>query len=114
MFLPVSRLSDPTPPSELSVKLFKRCPGSSWSTSNATRRQPSTNRGDLPACRRPRRPLAKRLQLGAVLGYLLAGVVIGPQALGLIRTESVAHISELGVVCCCSSSAWSCRPNACG
>ncbi|PYB86469.1 MULTISPECIES: monovalent cation:proton antiporter-2 (CPA2) family protein [Pseudomonas] len=44
-------------------------------------------------------PLAKRLQLGAVLGYLLAGVAIGPQALGLIRdTESVAHISELGVV----------------
>ncbi|MFV0892035.1 monovalent cation:proton antiporter-2 (CPA2) family protein [Pseudomonas kurunegalensis] len=44
-------------------------------------------------------PLAKRLQLGAVLGYLLAGVIIGPQALGLIRdTESVAHISELGVV----------------
>lgn len=44
-------------------------------------------------------PLAKRLQLGAVLGYLLAGVVIGPQALGLIRdTASVAHISELGVV----------------
>ncbi|WP_438811931.1 hypothetical protein, partial [Pseudomonas syringae] len=30
-------------------------------------------------------PLAKRLQLGAVLGYLLAGVAIGPQALGLIR-----------------------------
>ena len=27
-------------------------------------------------------PLAKRLQLGAVLGYLLAGVIIGPQALG--------------------------------
>ncbi|EKT4465399.1 cation:proton antiporter [Pseudomonas putida] len=44
-------------------------------------------------------PLAKRLQLGAVIGYLLAGVAIGPQALGLIRdTESVAHISELGVV----------------
>ncbi|OLS62787.1 monovalent cation:proton antiporter-2 (CPA2) family protein [Pseudomonas putida] len=44
-------------------------------------------------------PLAKRLQLGAVLGYLLAGVVIGPQALGLVRdTQSVAHISELGVV----------------
>ncbi|MGH8463861.1 MAG: monovalent cation:proton antiporter-2 (CPA2) family protein, partial [Pseudomonas sp.] len=44
-------------------------------------------------------PLAKRLQLGAVIGYLLAGVVIGPQTLGLIRdTQSVAHISELGVV----------------
>ncbi|MDF0734230.1 monovalent cation:proton antiporter-2 (CPA2) family protein [Pseudomonas entomophila] len=44
-------------------------------------------------------PLAKRLQLGAVIGYLLAGVAIGPQALGLVRdTQSVAHISELGVV----------------
>ena len=44
-------------------------------------------------------PLAKRLQLGAVLGYLMAGVVIGPQVLGLIANpQSVAHISELGVV----------------
>ncbi|WP_130932092.1 MULTISPECIES: monovalent cation:proton antiporter-2 (CPA2) family protein [unclassified Pseudomonas] len=44
-------------------------------------------------------PLAKRLQLGAVLGYLFAGVIIGPSGLGLISdTESVAHISELGVV----------------
>ncbi|WP_137806998.1 monovalent cation:proton antiporter-2 (CPA2) family protein [Pseudomonas sp. G(2018)] len=44
-------------------------------------------------------PLAKRLQLGAVLGYLFAGVIIGPSVLGLIgNTESVAHISELGVV----------------
>ncbi|MDH4581228.1 glutathione-regulated potassium-efflux system protein KefB [Pseudomonas sp. BN415] len=44
-------------------------------------------------------PLAKRLQLGAVLGYLAAGVLIGPSALGLISdTESVARLSELGVV----------------
>src|SRR5690606_22262711 len=44
-------------------------------------------------------PLAKRLHLGAVLGYLLAGVLIGPSVLGLIGdTESVAHLSELGVV----------------
>lgn len=44
-------------------------------------------------------PLAKRLQLGAVLGYLLAGVIIGPSVLGLIgNPQSVAHISELGVV----------------
>jgi glutathione-regulated potassium-efflux system protein KefB len=44
-------------------------------------------------------PLAKRLQLGAVLGYLFAGVLIGPQVLGLIgNPESVAHLSELGVV----------------
>ena len=44
-------------------------------------------------------PLAKRLQLGAVLGYLFAGVIIGPSVLGLIgNPESVSHISELGVV----------------
>ena len=44
-------------------------------------------------------PLAKRLQLGAVLGYLLAGVIIGPQALQLIQDpQSVAHFSEMGVV----------------
>jgi glutathione-regulated potassium-efflux system protein KefB len=44
-------------------------------------------------------PLAKRLQLGAVLGYLFAGVIIGPSVMGLIgNPESVAHISELGVV----------------
>ncbi|MBD8493034.1 cation:proton antiporter [Pseudomonas syringae] len=44
-------------------------------------------------------PLAKRLQLGSVLGYLFAGVIIGPSVLGLIANpESVSHISELGVV----------------
>lgn len=44
-------------------------------------------------------PLAKRLQLGAVLGYLFAGVVIGPQVLGWVGDpQSVSHISELGVV----------------
>ncbi|WP_122317330.1 monovalent cation:proton antiporter-2 (CPA2) family protein [Pseudomonas cichorii] len=44
-------------------------------------------------------PLAKRLQLGAVLGYLFAGVIIGPSVLKLIANpESVSHISELGVV----------------
>ncbi|WP_268796764.1 monovalent cation:proton antiporter-2 (CPA2) family protein [Pseudomonas huanghezhanensis] len=44
-------------------------------------------------------PLAKRLQLGAVIGYLIAGVIIGPAVLGLIgNPQSVAHISELGVV----------------
>ncbi|WP_223535983.1 monovalent cation:proton antiporter-2 (CPA2) family protein [Pseudomonas sp. GL-B-16] len=44
-------------------------------------------------------PLAKRLHLGAVLGYLFAGVIIGPSVLGLIdNPQSVANISELGVV----------------
>src|SRR3546814_9845483 len=43
-----------------------------------------------------RSPVAKRLGLGSVLGYLLAGVVLGPFALGLIGTErSEEHTSEL-------------------
>jgi len=44
-------------------------------------------------------PLAKRLGLGAVLGYLIAGLVIGPHALHLVgETEQVAHVAEFGVV----------------
>ncbi|MEW5833754.1 MAG: monovalent cation:proton antiporter-2 (CPA2) family protein [Pseudomonadota bacterium] len=44
-------------------------------------------------------PLTKRFRLGAVLGYLGAGVVIGPQVLGLVRdTDGVSTISEFGVV----------------
>ncbi len=43
--------------------------------------------------------LSKRLKLGAVIGYLLAGVVIGPQVLKLITDEqTVLAFSELGVV----------------
>jgi glutathione-regulated potassium-efflux system ancillary protein KefC len=44
-------------------------------------------------------PIAKRLKLGSVLGYLVAGCVIGPFGLGFIRNvQSILHISELGVV----------------
>jgi glutathione-regulated potassium-efflux system ancillary protein KefC len=44
-------------------------------------------------------PLAKRLGLGAVLGYLLAGIAIGPWGLGLIReVEDILHFAEFGVV----------------
>ena len=44
-------------------------------------------------------PLSKRFRLGSVFGYLLAGVVIGPQLLGLIGdTGGVAAISEFGIV----------------
>lgn len=44
-------------------------------------------------------PLAKRLGLGAVLGYLVAGVAIGPWVLGLVGDEghSVSHFAEFGV-----------------
>jgi monovalent cation:H+ antiporter-2, CPA2 family len=45
-------------------------------------------------------PIAKRLGLGSVLGYLIAGVAIGPFALGLIGEEGqdVMHFAEFGVV----------------
>lgn len=45
-------------------------------------------------------PIAKRAGLGSVLGYLLAGVVIGPFALGLVGAEGqdVMHFAEFGVV----------------
>jgi monovalent cation:proton antiporter-2 (CPA2) family protein len=45
-------------------------------------------------------PIAKRLGLGSVLGYLLAGVAIGPFALGLVGDEGqdVLHFAEFGVV----------------
>lgn len=44
-------------------------------------------------------PLFKRLGLGSVLGYLIAGVLIGPYALKLIADpEQVLHFAEFGVV----------------
>ena len=44
-------------------------------------------------------PLAKRLRLGAVLGYLLAGLVIGPWGLRLILdAQVILHFAEFGVV----------------
>ena len=44
-------------------------------------------------------PIAQRLGLGSVLGYLIAGVAIGPFALGLIASESgIMHFAEFGVV----------------
>lgn len=45
-------------------------------------------------------PVAKKLGLGSVLGYLLAGVVIGPFILGFVGTEgeSILHFAEFGVV----------------
>ncbi|GHA16174.1 potassium efflux system protein [Devosia pacifica] len=44
-------------------------------------------------------PLFKRLGLGSVLGYLAAGLVLGPSGLRLIaEPEAVLHAAELGVV----------------
>jgi monovalent cation:proton antiporter-2 (CPA2) family protein len=44
-------------------------------------------------------PLFQRVGLGTVLGYLAAGVLIGPSGLGLIdQVEGTLHIAEFGVV----------------
>lgn len=45
-------------------------------------------------------PLATRLGLGSVLGYLIAGIAIGPAVLGLVGNEGadVMHFAEFGVI----------------
>lgn len=45
-------------------------------------------------------PLARRLGMGAVLGYLLAGIAIGPFGLHLVPdgSDDVLHAAEFGVV----------------
>jgi glutathione-regulated potassium-efflux system ancillary protein KefC len=44
-------------------------------------------------------PLSKALGLGSILGYLIAGVVIGPWGIGLVsHVQDVLHFAEFGVV----------------
>ena len=45
-------------------------------------------------------PIAKKLGMGSVLGYLLAGILIGPFVLGFIGNEGkdIMHFAEFGVV----------------
>ena len=44
-------------------------------------------------------PVFQRLGLGSVLGFLVAGVAIGPWGLSLVkRPEAILHFAELGVV----------------
>jgi len=44
-------------------------------------------------------PIAKLTGLGSILGYLIAGVIIGPYALGLVSDpQTILHFSEFGVV----------------
>ena len=45
-------------------------------------------------------PIAKRFGLGSVLGYLIAGVIIGPSAFGWIghNGSDIMHFAEMGVV----------------
>ncbi|MFA9408773.1 MAG: glutathione-regulated potassium-efflux system protein KefC [Candidatus Dadabacteria bacterium] len=45
-------------------------------------------------------PIAKRLGLGSVLGYLFAGIIIGPFVFRFVgmESESILHFAEFGVV----------------
>jgi glutathione-regulated potassium-efflux system ancillary protein KefC len=44
-------------------------------------------------------PLSKALGLGSIIGYLVAGIAIGPWGLGLVTdVQSILHFAEFGVV----------------
>lgn len=44
-------------------------------------------------------PIFKRIRLGAILGYLVAGIIIGPQGFNLVQQpENILHFAEIGVV----------------
>jgi len=45
-------------------------------------------------------PIARRLGLGSILGYLVAGLIIGPAGLGLVGedAEGVMQLAEFGIV----------------
>lgn len=47
-------------------------------------------------------PLARRLGIGSALGYIFAGVLIGPHGIGLVfslyEVQTILHIAEFGVV----------------
>jgi monovalent cation:H+ antiporter-2, CPA2 family len=45
-------------------------------------------------------PFSKKLGLGSVLGYLIAGIIIGPALLGFVGSEGedIMHFAEFGVV----------------
>ena len=47
-------------------------------------------------------PLAKKLKIGSVLGYLIAGFLIGPYGIGIVYqlydVENLRHVAEFGVV----------------
>jgi glutathione-regulated potassium-efflux system ancillary protein KefC len=44
-------------------------------------------------------PLSRALGLGSIIGYLAAGIVIGPWGIGLVsNVEDILHFAEFGVV----------------
>ena len=51
--------------------------------------------------------VANRFRMPPLVGYLIAGVIIGPNTPGFVADQSLAQeLSEIGVICSCS--AWAC------
>ena len=60
-------------------------------------------------------PLFIRLQLGSVLGYLAAGLAIGPFGLRVFSDPEACCTSPSSAwSCSCSSSGWRCGPGSSG
>jgi glutathione-regulated potassium-efflux system ancillary protein KefC len=60
-------------------------------------------------------PLSKALGLGAIIGYLAAGIAIGPFGLGLVtNVEDILHFAEFGVVLMLFLVGLELDPSACG
>ncbi len=60
-------------------------------------------------------PLLKRIGLGSVVGYLAAGLMIGPFGLQLINDpHTIIDVAELGVVMFLFVIGWRWNPRTCG
>ena len=60
-------------------------------------------------------PLSRRLGFGSILGYLVAGAVIGPSGLRLVTdVGQITDVSELGVVMLLFLIGLELRPHRCG
>jgi hypothetical protein len=57
----------------------------------------------------------RRFGIGAVLGYLTAGMLLGPWVLNVVPDPGAMFgIADLGIACCCSWLEWSFTRAGCG
>lgn len=60
-------------------------------------------------------PISKALGIGSIIGYLAAGIAIGPWGLSLVSdVQSILHFAEFGVVLMLFWWAWSWSRAVCG
>jgi len=53
-------------------------------------------------------PIAKKMGMGSVLGYLIGGIIIGPFFFNFVGEEGkdIMHFAEFGVSCILRNSVW--------